>query len=100
MLGMKVDITTADDIQIRNLPTFDTNNDDVFNDEVDSDSENSSTVTTNTTECAAKSAESEEILQDFNVLSNVTGTLELQDYSKNKIDIQPNSPFTVVTDSQ
>ena len=51
MLGMKVDITTADDIQIRNLPTFDTNNDDVFNDEVDSDSKDSSTVTTNTTEC-------------------------------------------------
>lgn len=100
-LGMQVDLQRANDIQIRNLNDDKTSDDDEFNKE-DDEEENSNYTAMPTTNSAQQTAAEQfdtEVLQDLTVLSNITGKLELQDYSEAKIDLNRNSPFTVVKDS-
>lgn len=106
MLGMKVDIKKADDIQIRNLSNTNTIDGHVFNEEQDEkdnlDCEDFSEMSTiNSTQQTETEEECDtEVLQDLTILSNVTETLELQDYAEAQANLHSESPFTVVKDSQ
>lgn len=96
-LGMSVDITKADDIQIRNLKVNINNLDDIDIQE-DSDEEEGVSFEQNKSNCE-EHLESEEVLQDLTIVSNISGTLELRDYSETNVQMRPDSPFTIVTDS-
>jgi len=103
---MKVDIQKANDIQTKNLTISNTNTIDVFNEKQDEednlDYEGFSVVsTTNFTQrTEAEEKCDTETLQDLIILSNVTETLELQDYAETEAKLNSESPFTVVKYSQ
>lgn len=108
ILGMKVDIQKADDIQTRNLTINNTIDRYVFNEKQDEEnnldcedfSEVSTTISTHCQQIEAAEECDTETLQDLTILSNVTGTLELQDYAEIEVKLNSESPSTVVKDSQ
>lgn len=96
-LGMTVDNDAAYDIQYQNLKV-DSSTFQNIEDQNDSDSDSEDFQETDTSNDGEYLA-SHEILQDLTTLENITGALELQDYSDTNIHIRLDTSFTIVKDS-
>lgn len=94
-LGMTVDISEANDIQIRNINVCNEDIEDIDNEEISNNEDFSENTENNNDDVL----QSEQVLQDLMILSNITGTLELRDFSQDNTQIRQDSPFTVVKDS-
>lgn len=94
---MEIDIENADQVQIRNLTNNLSSDEDVFIDDDHSDCEESLSGSAQSTE--AEEICDNEVLQDLSILSNITGTLELQNYSETQTTLNPNGPFATVKDA-
>ena len=102
-VGMEIDITACENILIESNDVNvaeDIDDTDIDNDLLispDESSMNSCDISQNIDDTSDQN-ENNDLVKDLNILSNVTGTLELKNYEKNKTELSPTSEFVLVRD--